>query len=240
MKILLVSATWLEVEPLIIHLKNMGGLRQTGQSYKWNNIEFNLLITGVGIAATAYSMAKALHHNHQYQLVIDIGIAGAFRRKGCLTIGEVVYVETDCFAELGVRGNQGIQTIFDIGLVKPYDYPYNNGLLVNTTDKLPEIVCRFLRKLPSVKAITSDTIHANPNEIEQLAQMYKPYLETMEGAAFYYVTLNDRIPAFQLRAISNYVEERDVSKWEIPWALNNLGERIFMLFNNLNKEIARI
>jgi len=70
--------------------------------------------------------------------------------------------------------------------------------------------------------------------------MYKPYLETMEGAAFYYVTLNDRIPAFQLRAISNYVEERDVSKWEIPWALNNLRERIFMLFNNLNKEIARI
>jgi futalosine hydrolase len=35
----------------------------------------------------------------------------------------------------------------------------------------------------------------------------------MEGAALHYTCLMEKIPFMQLRSISNYIAERDKSKW---------------------------
>jgi futalosine hydrolase len=45
----------------------------------------------------------------------------------------------------------------------------------------------------------------------------------MEGAALHYVALCEKIPFLQLRAVSNYVGERDKNKWALREAIANLN-----------------
>ena len=45
----------------------------------------------------------------------------------------------------------------------------------------------------------------------------------MEGAALHYVCLSEKIPFLQLRSVSNYVGERDKSKWALREAIMNLN-----------------
>jgi len=49
----------------------------------------------------------------------------------------------------------------------------------------------------------------------------------MEGAAFFYACLLSGVPFHEVRSISNFVEERDKSKWDIPLALANLNNVLF-------------
>jgi futalosine hydrolase len=46
----------------------------------------------------------------------------------------------------------------------------------------------------------------------------------MEGATFFYICCREKIPFLALRAISNKVEPRNKSNWDIMLALNNLSE----------------
>ncbi len=48
----------------------------------------------------------------------------------------------------------------------------------------------------------------------------------MEGAAFHYVCLQEKIPFLQLRAISNYVGERNKANWNLNEAIRNLNKKL--------------
>ncbi|KKO19734.1 MAG: hypothetical protein BROFUL_01556 [Candidatus Brocadia fulgida] len=45
----------------------------------------------------------------------------------------------------------------------------------------------------------------------------------MEGAAFFYACLMERIPCLQIRTISNYIEDRNKGRWNVPLAIDNLN-----------------
>jgi futalosine hydrolase len=53
----------------------------------------------------------------------------------------------------------------------------------------------------------------------------------MEGAAFHYIALMEKIPYIQLRAVSNMVGERDKSKWKMKEAINALNEQLITMVN---------
>jgi futalosine hydrolase len=55
----------------------------------------------------------------------------------------------------------------------------------------------------------------------------------MEGAAFHYVCLLEKIPFLQLRSISNLIGERDKTKWKMEKAIQNLNENLISLLNKL-------
>ncbi|MDB4583087.1 hypothetical protein N9164_08040, partial [Draconibacterium sp.] len=57
--------------------------------------------------------------------------------------------------------------------------------------------------------------------------------ESMEGAAVFYVCNWLGVSCYQIRAISNFVEPRDSSKWNIPLALENLKEAILVVLKKL-------
>ena len=56
----------------------------------------------------------------------------------------------------------------------------------------------------------------------------------MEGAALHYVCNSFNIPYLQIRSISNYIGERDKSKWEIKKAIENLNKEIIKLIKLFN------
>jgi futalosine hydrolase len=56
------------------------------------------------------------------------------------------------------------------------------------------------------------------------ADRYDCCVESMEGAAFHYVCLQEGMPFAQVRAISNYVTPRDKSQWQMKDAIVNLNK----------------
>ena len=55
------------------------------------------------------------------------------------------------------------------------------------------------------------------------------------GAALHYIGRDLHAPFIQLRAVSNYVGERNKSKWKMQEAIYNLNESLLQLLDELHK-----
>jgi len=225
MKILIVAATYLEIKRLLkefdFTLKN-----ENFYSFKKGNNEINILVTGIGIAFTVYSLTKEILKS-KYDLLLNIGIAGSFNKKN--SIGEVVFVEKEQFADLGIENKNNFKTLFEMGFVSANKKPFVNGYLAcEFTD------IEIVTKLKKVKSATVNTVSGNKISIDKLNKKFNADIESMEGAAFFYVCLMENIKFMQIRAISNYVEERNKENWNIPLAINNLTEVVKNILLELN------
>ena len=86
-----------------------------------------------------------------------------------------------------------------------------------------------LKKFKKVKGITVNTVHGNKKSISKVVTLYNPDVESMEGAAFFYVCNQFKIPAIQLRAVSNYVERRNMKNWDITLAVEKLNDTALVI-----------
>lgn len=224
MKILIVSATEKEILPLKKNLKinvsNACMMKYTAVK----DLAVDYLITGVGCTFTTYALSQKLRAK-KYDLVINAGIAGSFNPD--VKIGDVVWVEKDEFAGLGIEEGKNFYTLFDKNFLDSNQFPFNNGQLENP-NQFNQNVFQSLQK---VKAITSDITHGNEKSIEKIKQKFSADIETMEGAAFFYVCLNEGIKFMAIRSISNFVEERNTQNWDIPLAIKNLNHKLFEIIN---------
>ena len=221
MKILIVSATEKEILPLKNRLKFK---TSTACVIKYSGIKdfsVDFLVTGIGSTLTSYALTKKLSVK-KYDFIINAGIAGSFSDN--LTIGEVVNVKEDEFADLAIEDKNDLFTLFEKGFIEKNQSPFTNSKLHNPTT--------FNLHLKNVLGITVNTTHGNKNSIELFKNKFKADIETMEGAAFFYVCLNEGVKFTQIRAISNYVEERNNANWNIPLAINNLNEKLFEIITD--------
>ncbi|MEO6636988.1 MAG: futalosine hydrolase [Ginsengibacter sp.] len=200
MNVLVVAATDLEIAPLL-------AMTTTA----------DILIAGVGIPATIFTLQNKLLHK-KYDLVIQAGIAGSFDDK--FEKSEVFFVQEDTFADIGVDENGTFKTLFELGFAKENEPPYTNGWLRNDHP----IFTKDL--LPAVKAITVNKIINNKTQVANLKDKFQATLESMEGAAFHYVCLLQKVNFLQVRSVSNIVGERDKSKWKIKDAIEALNNEL--------------
>ena len=99
MKILIVSATQLEILPLLKTLpEHFEKVNDT--VYKKDEHEIKILITGVGLMHTAFALGY-LFASYRPDLAINAGLAGAFDKN--IRIGDVVNVVAELQADLGVE-----------------------------------------------------------------------------------------------------------------------------------------
>jgi futalosine hydrolase len=206
MRILVVVATEEEVRSL----KSEVGGQNDGSGLKTYDFEF--LITGVGMVATAFALGKHMATN-QYDLVLNLGIAGSFDRD--IALGDVLEITEDTFAELGAEDDDKFLSINEMGFGTATYHP---------TKKLADLYNLFNTfNLKTASAITVNTVHGHEASIEKVAARLKPQLESMEGAAFFYVCSQMNVPCLQIRAVSNYVEKRNRGNWNIGLAIKNLN-----------------
>lgn len=224
---LIVSATRLEVEPLFdqaLEVKNTDNhnlFSLISPTKAWE-----VLLTGVGIANTAYHLGLHLNQGKAYQVVIQVGIAGAWDRN--LPIGTVVAVKKDCFSELGVMTPDNFLTMEQMGfpLIETHSEQVYN--IISNPNELPD--------LKKVQGITVNSVHGCEHYAQQTQDIwaskgYDYQVETMEGAAFFLACLHSKQQTFhQIRSISNYVENRDLSRWNIPLAVENLNRYLLKAF----------
>jgi futalosine hydrolase len=207
MKILVVAATSFEIS-----------------HFTAPNSNISVLITGVGIPASMYQLQKNISSNN-YDLVIQAGIAGAFTNE--FELGETVFVEQDTFGDIGIEENKIFTPIFETDLFDRNSFPFENGWLINKNEILQQ------SNLELVKAITINKVNDNLLLKEQLINIFNSEIESMEGAALHYVCLQEKIPFIQIRSISNYVGERDKTKWKMNEAIENLNEELMKLIKEL-------
>ncbi|WP_374166042.1 futalosine hydrolase [Arcticibacter sp. MXS-1] len=161
MKLLIVSATPAEIEPLTRFLAEREDLQEG----------VNVVISGVGMVATAFSMGTELALA-RYDLAVNAGIAGAFDKS--LPLGTVLQVKEDCFSELGAEDDTAFITLDDLGFGKSTERPLAFGLSEGRLSSLPE-----------VSAITVNRVHGWETSIRSIKERLKPDIESMEGAAFF-------------------------------------------------------
>jgi futalosine hydrolase len=220
MKILIVSATQFEVKPLLdflgIAIPTIG---MNNANIDFEDKDIQVLITGIGMVNTAFMVGRySLNH---YDLVINVGVCGAFDRK--LELGTVVHVTSDILSEMGAEDGEEFLTYDQLNL--PGEHVFSENYTISNS---------FIDSLKKVKGITVNTIHGNETTIKEVQKLYNPDVESMEGAAFFATCLGMKGNSIQIRAISNYVEKRDKSKWQMPLAIKNLNDFLINFINSNN------
>jgi futalosine hydrolase len=86
-----------------------------------------------------------------------------------------------------------------------------------------------------VNAITVNTATGSETTRDRLVKKFNPDIETMEGATFFYICRREKLPFLALRSVSNIVEIRNKSNWDIKLAIRNLAEKLNEVFLTMVK-----
>lgn len=207
----------------------MPSFQKINPAYAGTNKRFSVGFheSGIGLLASSVSLMK-MFVQETPSLIIQVGIAGCFDKK--VPLGKVFAVKDDFAGDIGVMENKVWKDLFDLKLDKPNDAPYEKKSLPN-----PWLSQYNLLKLPTKKGVTVNTISTNKNKIDLYSGRYKATLESMEGAALHYMGRDLNIPFIQIRAVSNYVGERNKAKWNMQEAIYNLNQTLLQYLDALNK-----
>lgn len=214
LKIILVSATRLEIEPTLLFLEHYRS--EKPNTYLFGKLEIETCVTKVGMVNTAFELGKFV--GRSFDIAINAGVAGSF---GDYDAGEVLNVTDDCFSEFGAEDGTSFISSDILGLGE--QRVGFNTLVHNAVSD----------KLPMVSGITVNTVHGDEDSIARVKKTYKPDVETMEGAAFIQAANNYNWRGIQLRAISNKVEKRNKENWQMPLAIKNLNIVLIELIKSL-------
>lgn len=206
-RILLVAATELEIAP--------------SRPFLEEKEQVTVLVAGIGGVSTAYGLTRRLAHE-RYDVVLQAGIGGSLVQQHAP--GSIVVIDSECFGDLGVKESGQWRSVFDLGLAAPDDPPFTKGWLRN-----PHEALIALTGLSRAKGVTVNEVTTGEEMLWQFKNNLRAEIESMEGAAFHYVALNEEVPFVQIRAVSNYVGERDKTKWKLRESVSLLNETIQQL-----------
>lgn len=213
MNCLVIAATPIEISPFLEQVRN-GTIPP----------DTDVLITGIGLTATTWSLTRQLFIKKP-DLVIQAGVGGCFDRR--IATGTVLAVKQETIADQSVIELNALKTLFDLNLVPANQYPFTKGWLINKHDVLKKTT------LKKVKGISVNEITTDAKKVKFYQEHFAPVVESMEGAALHYVCLREKIPFIQLRAVSNYIAERNKKNWNMKDSINNLNTALIRLLNLL-------
>jgi futalosine hydrolase len=192
----------------------MGPVTEWIEKEKKEGIE--LLITGVGLTASAYSITKAIC-TRKPDLILQAGIGGCFDES--MELGSVVAIRNETIGDLGVEEGGRFRSLFDLNLLTADTKPWTNGKLRNDGSLIEKA------GLPVVDGMTVNEIGTNAKRIAYWKQEGVT-VESMEGAALHYVALQEGVPFLQIRSLSNFAGERDKSKWLMAASIARLNSEL--------------
>ncbi|NCX96336.1 MAG: futalosine hydrolase [Chitinophagia bacterium] len=220
LSLLIVAATVAELAPFIAQhgyarTQDKGIVLLTSALHPHTDI----LITGVGMVATAYSLTKAFSSG-KYTAAVQAGVGGSYNTA--MPLGTVVAITADTIADLRADDNGTYLSMFSIGLIDGNQHPYTQNSLPNPHLEHP-IWHAMVQRLPQMPGYTVNTVSGHAPAIAANGYHLLGTVETMEGAAFHYACLMEGIPFVQLRAISNYITPRNRKEWQMERAIATLN-----------------
>lgn len=209
MRIVITSATTAEWMPTFVEINEL----YTGKSKR---LKLQFYQSGVGLLASSVAITR-LAIEERPDLIIQAGIAGSFSKK--IAPPQVVVVNNEMLGDTGVQEKGDWNDIFDLKLEKSSYHPFEKRKLPN-----PWLKQFNLLNLPVVDGLTVNQITTQSDRINTLKKKYGAQVESMEGASLHYVGRETGIPFIQIRAISNFVGERDKTKWLMKESITHLNK----------------
>jgi futalosine hydrolase len=216
--LLIVSATEAECKPTLQKMTNCSSLSPHLYSGTLHGKPVDLLIGGIGAVATTFRITQLLMQR-LYSGAVSIGIAGSYIED--IPVGQPVQITEDCLADLGIDDNGAFVGLCEAGIVASED-DFAGEFIVNPVP--------VRSPYPVVRGITVQTASGSRERINQLASRFRPQVETMENAAFFYACRMMQVPFASFRGISNRVEPRNRANWRIVEAIeavNGVLEYVF-------------
>ncbi len=222
--ILIIAAMPLETHLLENALAQPVRLKTGGFEYlegTLGNLRITICACGVGKINAAAAAAAMIERNRP-KLVINTGCAGAYIGSG-LSIGDLVVASDEVLADEGVILEEGWQDLRYMSLPT-----LNLGgrtcfntipLSKHASEKAMQLADYFGVFLMRGRFATVSTCSGTRQRGEELSRHWNVIAENMEGAAVAQVCLRYGLDCLEIRGISNLVEERDLTKWEIGRAV---------------------
>ena len=203
MSLLIVAATELELKP----------------SIEWlSKSRANYLVTGVGMVATATALARTLSEN-EYQLILNVGIAGCLNQD--VPLASLAHIVQDEVYHFGAETPGGFISVDELGFGTSIFQGNSQGVSYKAVSQLEEF-----------KGITVNKVHGTAISVANLKEQFagEQIVESMEGAAVFYAAREFKVPALQVRSISNYIEVRNKENWKIPEAIESLNNWLLAFY----------
>jgi len=196
--------------------------------------EVVVCISGMG-KINAASAATSLIERFAPSLVVSTGCCGAYRGAG-LRVGDLAMATTETCGDEGVSTSDGWQPYDFIGLpaVRRNGTPYFNEfpLSAAAAERASHLASLLGLRVRRGKFVTVSTCSGTAVAGDRIAARFGAICESMEGAAVAQVALQYGVDSLEIRGISNIVEDRDLSRWDIPLAVEQ-AERFLLKFLQL-------
>jgi futalosine hydrolase len=189
---------------------------------------FIFVVTGVGIANAA-AAATSIIHLFSPDLLVITGCAGSYSGSG-MAIGDLALATTEVFADEGVAVPEGWRDLEYMGIPL---LDRNGSRFFNEVPLSPQ-AAEYAMQTAQPRGITLhrgtfltvSTCSGTLTRGRGLSARFGGICENMEGAAAALVAARFGIDCLEVRGISNQVEDRDRSRWDIPLAVSNAQDFI--------------
>ncbi len=182
-----------------------------------------VLIGGVGPVDAAARVARALSQK-RYDLVINAGIAGAFR--GIANVGDGVVVGEEL---IDLNLETGERIVLPDGAIIADRVPADSQLIEAIT----------ALGFPQVRGITVTQVTSTNATADRLRKRGAE-IETMEGFAVLRAAQLAGVPAIGIRGISNIVGDRANSEWDFEAGLTGLRRAVNATLDLLHTTPANV
>ncbi|MFN3395174.1 MAG: futalosine hydrolase [Thermodesulfovibrionales bacterium] len=197
-----------------------------------NKNKLSLIISGIGKTNAAIG-ATYLVEKFFPDLLILFGIAGAYPSSG-LSVGDVAIAEKEFYGDEGVIIKDGFHGLdfINIPLLKKgkkrlfNEFPLNKGI-VNLVKRKTKAT------LKAGNFVTLSTITGTAERAIKLRDKYNAICENMEGAAVAHVCEVFGKDLLEIRGISNIVDNRDRSRWDVKAGIKAYSNVLFDILNGL-------
>ncbi len=203
---------------------------QTGRAIFSGNIydkSFDLMITGPGVFNASHALTAYLERS-SCGLIVQTGIAGVFKETG-MNLGDVAVATAENYIHTGV-GTDSIKNdplpfdlIESFPLSREGRYPFDMSLVGLYYERLLQASAQKDIRIAKGLFITVSTITSSFRKAGLLYNAFSPVMESMEGAASIHIASLYKVPIIEIRAASNFVGERDKTKWDMDKAAKHLG-----------------
>jgi futalosine hydrolase len=218
--ILALAATQIEMQPFLMQ-------------WPGGNPPCLTLITGVGLMETAFRLTRFLCRTDQkVHAAVNFGIGGAYlqpRGYHQPALLDICLAEREVVGDLGICLQDEVEYL-DQALTGDLTVPLDSSLLDLGRAILTEVAIPHFTGV----FVTVNSATATRRRGDMLQGRWRGLCENMEGVAVARVCREFAIPCLELRAIANYVENRNLGNWRLPEACLKAAQSAALIIKGMS------
>lgn len=209
---------------------------------KVEGVEIVYSISGMGKTNASHA-ATILIRDYSPKLLVNFGAGGAYPSSG-LAAGDIMVADAEVYGDEGVLDSDGFHgteytgiPVLRRGRKKYYNEFALDGRLAKKAITSAGSAFPYLPARPKVMAgrfVTVSTCTGTRQRAAELQKKWGALCENMEGAAVAHICALYGVPLIEIRGVSNIVDDRDRTKWDLELASENCCRVVVQLLKELS------